>query len=93
MVTSPCKLGLEATIKMGVSKDGMIKAIQMTYLVNTGAYADIGPRLTRAIAMDCTGPYHIETSGATRSAYIQTTRIPLHSEDLDMPLIHFVWSG
>ena len=60
MVTSPCKLGLEATIKMGADRDGTIKAIQMTYLVDTGAYADIGPRLTKAIAADCTGPYHIE---------------------------------
>ena len=60
MVTSPCRLGLEATIKMGADKDGMIKAIQMTYLVDTGAYADIGPRLAKAIAVDCTGPYHIE---------------------------------
>ena len=60
MVTSPCKLGLEATIKMGADRDGTIKAMQMTYLVDTGAYADIGPRLTKAIAADCTGPYQVE---------------------------------
>ena len=58
--TSPCKMGLEAKIKMGVSKEGKIKAAQMTFLVDTGAYSDIGPRLAKAIAVDCSGPYNIE---------------------------------
>lgn len=60
MVSSPCKMGLEATIKLGAAQDGFIKATQMTFLVDTGAYSDIGPRLTKAIAVDCTGPYNIE---------------------------------
>ena len=60
IVTSPCKMGLEASIKIGARKSGKIQAIQMTFLVDTGAYSDIGPRLAKAIAVDCTGPYHIE---------------------------------
>ncbi len=60
IVTSPCRLGLEARIKLGATKDGMIKAAEITYLVDTGAYTDIGPRMTKAIAVDCTGPYYIE---------------------------------
>ncbi len=60
IVTSPCRMGLEAIIKLGASKDGKLKAIQMTYLVDTGAYSDTGPRLARAIAVDCTGPYNID---------------------------------
>lgn len=60
IVTSPCRLGLEARIKLGATKDGMLKAAEMTYLVDTGAYTDIGPRLAKAIAVDCTGPYNIE---------------------------------
>lgn len=60
IVTSPCRLGLEATIKLGASKEGFLKAVEMTYLVDTGAYTDIGPRLAKAIAVGCTGPYCIE---------------------------------
>lgn len=60
IVSSPCRMGLDATIKIGVSQDGKLKAAQMTYLVDTGAYSDIGPRLTKAITVDCTGPYNIE---------------------------------
>ena len=60
IVSSPCRLGLEAKIKLGATKEGYIKAAEMTYLVDTGAYTDIGPRLAKAIAVGCTGPYHIE---------------------------------
>ena len=60
IVTSPCRLGLEAKIKLGASKDGLLKAVEMVYLVDTGAYAEIGPRLTKSIAISCTGPYNIE---------------------------------
>lgn len=60
IVTSPCRLGLEAKIKLGASKDGLLKAAEMTYLMDTGAYTDIGPRLAKSIAISCTGPYNIE---------------------------------
>ncbi|HEX9062568.1 MAG TPA: xanthine dehydrogenase family protein molybdopterin-binding subunit, partial [Clostridia bacterium] len=60
LVTSPCRLGLEAKIKLGASRDGIIKAAEMTFLLDTGAYADTGPRLTKSIAIGCTGPYNIE---------------------------------
>lgn len=61
IATSPCKLGLEANVKVGASKDGYIKAMELTYLVDTGAYADTGPRMTKAMAVDCTGPYCVES--------------------------------
>lgn len=60
MVTSPCHLGLEAKIKMGAKKDGKITAVEMKFLVDCGGYADIGPRMTKAIAVDCAGPYNFE---------------------------------
>lgn len=60
MVTSPSKIGLEANLKIGASKDGMIKALECTYLVDCGAYTDTSPTMTKAIAVDCTGPYNIE---------------------------------
>ena len=60
MVTSPCRMGLEAMVKLGATKEGYLKAAEMTFLVDTGAYTDIGPRLAKSIAVGCTGPYHVE---------------------------------
>lgn len=60
IVSSPCRMGLEAKLKLGASKDGMLQSVQMKYLVDTGAYSDIGPTLTKAIIVDCTGPYKID---------------------------------
>jgi CO/xanthine dehydrogenase Mo-binding subunit len=60
MVSSPCRIGLQAKIKFGASKDGRIRAAELTYLVDTGAYSDMGAVMTKAIASDCTGPYNIE---------------------------------
>ncbi len=59
--TYPCKMGLEATIKLGATRDGFLKVMDCQYLVDTGAYSNIGPRLAKAIAVDCSGPYNIET--------------------------------
>ncbi len=60
MITSPCKIGLEAKVKLGATKDGMLKAAQITYLVDCGAYSDMGAVITKSISSDCTGPYNIE---------------------------------
>lgn len=60
IVSSPSRLGAEATIKIGASRDGLIRALEMTYLIDSGAYSDITPRMTKAIAIDCSGPYNIE---------------------------------
>lgn len=60
MATAPCRMGLEANIKVGVDENGLIQAADLTYLLDCGAYTDISPYMTKAIAVDCTGPYHIE---------------------------------
>lgn len=60
MISSPCRIGLEAKVKLGATKDGKIKAAEITYLVDTGAYSDMGAVMTKSIASDCTGPYNIE---------------------------------
>lgn len=60
MATAPCRMGLEAKIKMGVDKEGIIQAAELTYLLDCGAYADISPYMAKAIAVDCTGPYNIK---------------------------------
>lgn len=56
MVTCPCHLGLEAKIKLGAKRDGKITAAEMTYYVDGGGYAEIAPKMTKAIAVDCAGP-------------------------------------
>jgi CO/xanthine dehydrogenase Mo-binding subunit len=60
MITSPVRIGLEAKIKLGASRDGTLKAAEITYLVDTGAYSDMGVGITKSIGADCTGPYKIE---------------------------------
>lgn len=60
MVTSPGHIGLEATVKLGCTKDGTLKAAELLYLWDGGAYADKSIDLARAGAVDCTGPYRIE---------------------------------
>ncbi len=57
---SPSREGLECRLKLGAAKDGTFQAIAATYHLDTGAYADLGPRLTKAMAVDSTGPYHFE---------------------------------
>lgn len=59
MITAPCHIGLDATISLGTDKDGKILAGQYTYLIDSGAYTDQAAGITRAMALDCTGPYAI----------------------------------
>lgn len=59
-ITAPSRLGLDANIKIGASKDGKIQAAKMCFNLDTGAYTDIAPNMSKAIAVDCTGPYNIE---------------------------------
>lgn len=84
--TSPCKIGLDANLKMGVTRDGIIRVLEATYMVDNGAYADTGPRMAKAIAIDCTGPYNIETvwcnsiSVYTNHTYVTSYRGFGHAE-------------
>lgn len=58
--TSPVRIGLSAFVKLGASSDGNLKALEVKYLVDTGAYSDMGAGITKSIATDCTGPYRID---------------------------------
>ncbi len=60
MAAPPSRIGLEAEISIGATKEGLLQGAQLTYWVDCGAYTDISPYMTKAIAVDCTGPYHIE---------------------------------
>ncbi|MFL0268355.1 xanthine dehydrogenase family protein molybdopterin-binding subunit [Candidatus Clostridium radicumherbarum] len=84
--TSPCKIGLEANLKMGATRNGIIKVLEASYMVDNGAYADTGPRIAKAIAVDCTGPYNIENvwcnsiSVYTNHTYVTSYRGFGHAE-------------
>lgn len=60
MLTSPGHVGIEATIKLGCTGEGMLKVADIIYLWDGGAYSDKSIDLSRAGAVDCTGPYNIE---------------------------------
>ena len=60
MASAPCRIGLDAEITLGATRDGRILAADLTYLLDCGAYADISPYMAKAVAADGTGPYHIE---------------------------------
>ncbi|REB06087.1 xanthine dehydrogenase family protein molybdopterin-binding subunit [Sporosarcina sp. BI001-red] len=59
MITSPCRVGLDATVQLGATKEGKLVAGKYTYLLDSGAYTDQAAGITRAAAIDCTGPYDI----------------------------------
>jgi len=60
MVSAPGHIGLDAKVKLGATRDGKLTAAEMTFLFDGGAYADKSIDLSRAAAVDCTGPYNIE---------------------------------
>ncbi len=60
MASTPSRLGLEAMIKLGADKEGRLQAAEFTYYLDCGAYSDSAPYMTKAIAVDCTGPYRVE---------------------------------
>jgi len=60
MASAPCRIGMDAEIALGASRDGRILAAEMTYLLDCGAYADISPYMAKAVASDGAGPYDIE---------------------------------
>ncbi|MGZ9272373.1 MAG: xanthine dehydrogenase family protein molybdopterin-binding subunit, partial [Candidatus Binatia bacterium] len=62
-------------IKTGVNKDGKLVARQCLIHMETGAYADAGPRVTQKAGYRCFGPYripHMKTDAYT----IYTNTVP-----------------
>jgi CO/xanthine dehydrogenase Mo-binding subunit len=53
------KHAMRISLRTGVRRDGTIVARQSTCHFNTGAYADIGPRLIKNGGYGTAGPYHI----------------------------------
>jgi CO/xanthine dehydrogenase Mo-binding subunit len=60
MISSPVHIGLDATIKLGCTREGRMMAAEILHLYDGGAYSDRGAVMSRAGAIDCTGPYRID---------------------------------
>jgi CO/xanthine dehydrogenase Mo-binding subunit len=60
IITSPCHIGLDAKVKFGADRNGKIKAMEILYLWDGGAYSDKAVDVSRSGAVDCTGPYNVE---------------------------------
>ncbi len=58
--TSPVGTGLQAKVKLGATPEGKLTAAEFTFWMDIGAYADSSPRMARAIASECTGPYRVD---------------------------------
>jgi len=60
LITSPVHIGLEAIIKLGATASGKLQAAEYEFLFDSGAYSDMGAGMSKAGAVDCTGPYRID---------------------------------
>lgn len=60
LITSPVHIGLHAKIKLGATKEGKLKAAEYAFYFDSGAYSDMGAGMSKAGAVDCTGPYKID---------------------------------
>ncbi|HVP56807.1 MAG TPA: molybdopterin cofactor-binding domain-containing protein, partial [bacterium] len=59
-ITLPCRQGLHARVKTGVSREGRILAEEIEYVWDAGAYADYGVNIGRASGYSGAGPYDID---------------------------------
>src|SRR5690625_3015012 len=59
LITSPVHIGLQAKVKLGASADGKLQAAAYEFYFDSGAYSDMGAGMSKAGAVDCTGPYNI----------------------------------
>jgi CO/xanthine dehydrogenase Mo-binding subunit len=58
-ITLPCRQGLHARVKTGVTREGRILAEEIEYVWDAGAYADYGVNIGRASGYSGAGPYDI----------------------------------
>lgn len=60
MISSPAHIGLEANVKLGATRNGILTAASYEFYFNSGGYSDMGAGMSKAGAVDCTGPYKID---------------------------------
>ncbi len=59
LVSSPGHIGLEASVKLGATRDGKLVAADLLYLFDSGGYADYAVNISRAGAIAAPGPYNV----------------------------------
>ena len=57
--SSACKIGAKMHVKLGADRTGKIHAIKAEFYIDSGAYADTSPVMSRAAAANCSGAYNI----------------------------------
>ncbi len=57
--SAACKIGTKACLKLGADKSGRLQALQADFFIDSGAYADTAPSMSRAAAANCSGAYHV----------------------------------
>lgn len=82
------KHGMKIRMKTGVTNDGRIVARQSTCLFNTGAYADIGPRLIKNGGYGTGGPHHIPNVWVDSTRSTRTSPPPARSAAMGCPRRH-----
>ncbi len=60
LTASPGRIGFEGHVKLGCTKEGQIKAMELLYLFDAGAYSDYSVNISRAAAIASTGPYNVD---------------------------------
>ena len=87
--TTFVRQGLVAHIKMGMTEDGRITAMQNTYYWDAGAYTEYGVNIPRAAGYSSTGPYFVPNVHA--DSYCVYTNHPIGGamRGFGMPEIHW----
>ncbi|MEA3336711.1 MAG: molybdopterin cofactor-binding domain-containing protein [Chloroflexota bacterium] len=87
--TTFVRQGLVAYIRMGMTDDGRITAMQNTYYWDGGAYTEYGVNITRAAGYSSTGPYLVPNVHA--DSYCVYTNHPIGGamRGFGMPEIHW----
>ena len=87
LATSPVGTGLQALIKLGADEKGRLSAAELTFWMDAGAYTDSSPRMARAIAAECTGPYRVDNvSCDTYCVYTNHTYATAYRGFAHMPM-------
>ncbi len=79
------------TIKAGVRKDGTLMALETMMVLDTGAYADVGPVVTRSVGISVTGPYKIPHVWA--DAYCVYTNMPIAGAFRGLGIPQLQWAN
>lgn len=60
LVSAPGSAGLQASVRLGATEDGILTAADILLLFDSGGYADYAVNVSRAAAFASSGPYKID---------------------------------